>query len=114
MSYGSISVNTKTFNERAEGNYYLSTLALGDPQDHIRLRGGAIRGDGKLSFGITRRKEADVTVNGDTTRVDAVINVNVILPKDGSVTASTLDDMFTDIAEFVTSATVTEMVQGKS
>lgn len=113
MSYGTITAQTKTYSERAEGVYVLDTLNFGDPADEFRLRPGSRTKAGDYTFGVTRYVQVDVSVGGQTVRKSATVTLSVSIPDTG-VTATKIDSLATDIAEFITPTTVSEMLQGKS
>lgn len=113
MSYGDITVNTKTYEPRAAGVYSESTVTLGDPQNQFRLRApSGVSRDGLLRGSVTRVLEKDVTVGDDVERKQAVVTLQVATPP-ADFTGSDLDGLASDISEFVTADIVSSLLQGK-
>lgn len=113
MSYGSITANTVTFNERSNGRYVKAGVGFASPTDEFRLRPStAVRKDGTVDIAITRVLEKDDTVNDK--RVQAVASLTITLPKGSLFTMAEIDGLVADINSFASTATIDEMLQGKS
>jgi hypothetical protein len=114
MPYGSITVNTKTYDPRQPGVYSLTSLAFGDPADEFRIRGvQSVSKDQLLRASITRVLEKDVTTGDTSTRKQAVVTMTVAVPK-SDYTAAEIDALASDISEFLTVNTLTRLMQGES
>jgi hypothetical protein len=114
MPFGPISVNTKTFNEAGEGRYVLSTITFGDPSNYFTIKGGALTKDRKaVSAAVTRILEKDVTVNGETSRRSASVQLVMSIPPQG-FTSTEIDVLASDISEFITSAVLNRILSGES
>jgi len=67
-----------------------------------------------LSAGFVRVIEKDVTVGNDTVRKSGTISINIVIPDDGSFTASDVDSMLADISEIATVDHLNQQLTGKS
>lgn len=110
MSFSSIVTVTKTFLERAKGVYVNGAIAFGAPDDELRLRANVNKKN--PSFGIIRSRQYDVVSGTSTTRVGCNITVNISAP--AGVPAADIDVMVSEIAEFVTPATLSRLLQGEN
>lgn len=113
MPFGTITVNTKSYEPRTPGTYVLSTVNFGQPTNEFRLRGAAISKDGLLRASITRVLEKDVVVGSDTVRKQALVTLSITSPT-SDFTSSDLDALISDQSEFATGATLSRLLQGES
>lgn len=113
MPYGDITVNTRTFNPRTLGTYALSTVAFGEPSNELRIRGATRSANKRLSATVNRYVQKDVTLAGTTKRENASVSINIQVPESG-FTAAEIDAMASDLSEFLTTATITRLLQGES
>lgn len=113
MPFGTITVNTKSFEPRTPGTYVLSTVSFGQPSNEFRLRGATIGKDGLMRASIVRVLEKDVTVGSDIVRKQALVSTNIVTPA-SDFTAAELDALLSDSSEFVSSATLSRLMQGES
>lgn len=114
MPFGSITVNTKTYEPRQPGFYSLSTAVFGDPLNEFRVRGASSSSkDGILRSSVTRVFEKDVTVGSDTMRKQCVVTISIASPTAG-FTGAEIDGLASDISEFLTASTISRLMQGES
>lgn len=111
MPYSPITTTTSTFNERAKGTYVKSTVTYGAPEDELKLRPNVNKKN--PSFGLVRTKQVDFVSGSTTIRLGANITLNISVPSTGFPVAD-LDVMLTEIAEFVTPATLSRLLQGEA
>lgn len=114
MPFGDIVVNTKTYSPREPGYYMLSTVAFGSPSNEFRIRGARPSKDGYSRGSVTRYIEIDVTSGGSTVRKNALLTLSLAVPVDGSITVPVIDTAVSDISEFLTTATLSRLMQGES
>lgn len=112
MPFGTITVNTKSYDPRSVGVYSLSTLSFGNPADEFRLKGATIGKDGLYRSSVIRLFEKDVVVSGSTVRKAMLVNLGIQTSTD--FTAAEIDSRILDISEFVSSATLTRLLAGES
>lgn len=113
MPFGTITVNTKTFESRTPGSYSLSTVVFGQPNNEFRIRGASQSKDGVLRSTVTRLLEKDVVVGSDTVRRQCVVTLSVSSPPT-DFTGSEIDGLASDISEFLTASTISRLMQGES
>lgn len=113
MPFGTITVNSKTFEPRSPGYYSLDTVVFGQPSNEIRIRGAGKSSDKLLRCSITRVLEKDVVVGSDTVRKQATVVLSITTPA-SDFTGTEMDTLASDISEFVTASTVSRMLQGES
>lgn len=113
MPFGSITVNTKTFDPRTPGTYSRSTVVFGQPSDEFRIRGASSGKDGILRASITRLLEKDVVLPSGTVRRQAVVTLSITTPST-DYTGTELDGLASDISEFATATTISRLLQGES
>lgn len=113
MPFGTITVNTKSYEPRNPGVYALSTTTFGSPANEFRIRGAAGPSkDGLLRSSTTRILEKDVTVGGVSTRKQSIVTLTIAVPP-ADFTAADVDGLASDISEFLTTATITRLLQGE-
>lgn len=113
MPFGSITVNSKTFEPRQPGVYSLSTVTFGQPGNELRCTGGKLSKDGFIRGSISRLIEKDVTVGGATVRKQMVLTCSWSVPP-SDFTAAEMDGALSDISEFATTSTLSRLNQGES
>lgn len=113
MPFGTITVNTKSYDPRSPGIYSLSTVAFGDPQNEFRIRGASSSKDELLRGSVTRILEKDVVVGSDTARKQCAVTLTIAVPYKG-YTGSDVDALASDISEFLTPGVITRLLQGES
>lgn len=113
MPFGTITVNTKSYEPRQPGVYSLSTVVFGQPNNEFRISGGKQSKDGLLRGSVTRLIEKDVVVNGQNLRKQASVTLSWATPT-ADFTGSELDGLISDISEFITAATISRINQGES
>jgi len=113
MPFGTISSQTKDYTPRSSGIYSLSTTTFSSPQDEYRMRAGSVRKDNSRTAGVTRVLQKDVTVNGVTNRIQAVVSLSVTVPNGSGFTAAEVDSLALDISNFLTADTASRLLQGE-
>lgn len=113
MPFGSITVNSKTFEPRIPGVYALSTVAFGEPSNELRIRGAALSKDKVLRASITRVLEKDIGTGSDVVRKQCIVTTSVAVPVSG-FSAAELDVLMSDISEFATGTSLSRILQGES
>lgn len=113
MPYGTITVNTKTYEPRIPGTYVLSSVTFGQPTNEFRIRGAVLSKDGLLRASIVRVLEKDVVVGSDTKRKQCTVTTAITAPP-SDFTAAELDALLSDSSEFATGATLSRLLQGES
>jgi hypothetical protein len=114
MPFGTISVNSKTFNQQGEGRYGLSTLTFGDPANYFTVKGGQLNKDRTTVTGaVSRVLQKDVTIGSATQRLNASVQLVISVPKQG-FTSTEVDDLTSDINAFVTGAILDRLLSGES
>lgn len=113
MPFGSITVNSKTFDPRQLGTYSLSTVTFGQPANEFRIRGAIVGKDKLLRASTTRLLEKDVDVSGETVRKQCVVTLSIATPV-SDFTGTEIDTLVSDISEFITASTISRILQGES
>lgn len=114
MPFGTITVNTKTFNQQGEGRYGLSTLTFGNPANYFTVKGGQLNKDRTTVTGaVSRVFQKDVTVGSATERLSASVQLVISVPRQG-FTSTEIDVLVSDINEFITSANLDRVLSGES
>jgi len=113
MPFGNITVNTKTYEPRTPGTYSLSTTVFGQPLNEFRVRGAQKSKDKLLRSSVTRVYEKDVTVGTVVTRKQSVVTLNITTP-DADFSGADIDNLTSDISEFLTATIVSRLMQGES
>lgn len=111
MPFGDITAQTKVFKPRSPGVYSLSTVSFDMPSDEFRLK-GATRGNTR-SCSVSRVIQKDVTVGADIQRLGMSVSLQIQIPSNAAFTATMVDSAATDISEFLTSDTVSRLLQGE-
>lgn len=115
MPFGTISGSTaQTFEPRQPGVYARAGLTFSDPADEFRITGASNKKDGSRAGSVTRLFQVDNTVNGATTREQAVVTLSISVPSNGSVTAAKADELAADISSFLTAETMSRLLQGEA
>lgn len=113
MSFQTITAQTVDYHERSSGKYVKDGVGFADPVNEFRLRPSTtVRKDGSVDISVTRVLEKD-DVASDVYR-QAVVTLNVSLPRGDLFTMAELDSLVTDISEFVTTSNLDRMLQGES
>jgi len=112
MSFGSITAQSKTYNEADEGRYVLSTLAFGAPDDSFTVRGANPSQD-PLRCSVSRTLQKDVVSGSDTVRKRVTATLNIVVPAAG-FTATEIDSLVADLNEFISVSNLTALLMGKS
>lgn len=112
MPFGALTLNTATYNPRKDGVYVLSTVTFGDPSNELRIY-PALKPDknGALRATIVRVTEKE---DAEDKRFPALVTVSVAIPDNGLFTAADVDGMLDDISDFVTTDTITRVLQGEA
>lgn len=113
MPFGDIISQSKTYSPRSPGYYVDNTLSFGDPLNEYRIKGATESRDGLLRSTTTRVLQKDVTVEGETQRLQASVQLLIAVPQSG-FTAAELDSLAEDISTFFTAGTITRLLQGES
>lgn len=113
MTFNPISVNSKTYGLRAPGSYVLSTAVFSDPLNEFRIRAGSKTKAGEYTFGVTRYLQKDVTEGSAVVRKNATVTISVSLPATGFSVAD-VDGLASDLSEFLTTETISRLLQGES
>lgn len=115
MSFGTITVGTKTYQERQPGTYVDSTLTFASPNSDIRTKGASPKNKvNPLTASVLRRLEKDVTVGAAIVRKSSTIQVVLSAPQDATFTNAEIAAMVTDLATFLTAANISRLLQGES
>jgi hypothetical protein len=112
-AFSPIVAQTISYTGTSPGEYSKAGLAFGSPRDIFRVRPGSARKDGMLTAAVTRIKEKDVTVNGDTVRVTNICTTNWLSSPGGHFTAAESVSLLTDIAAFSTATNLNDLFLGK-
>lgn len=112
MPFGSITTNSKTFNETQPGYYQLSTLAFGDPDNSIVVR-GAVKGAPLPRVSVTRSLGKNLTIDGKTVPAKAAATFSFVVPPNG-FTAAELATLRADLDGFLTEGNISAMLLGRS
>lgn len=113
MSFGTITIDTRVFNETSPGVYRLSTLAFGAPDDSFTIRPNATPKANPARFSISRVRQIDVVENGKTTRETMTSTTSFVMPQKG-FTMLDADNADNDLAAFITVANLNAIAQGRS
>lgn len=113
MPFGTITVNSATYEPRQPGIYSKSGLTFDAPSNELRIR-GASRSGKVLSAGVTKVLQKDVSTPSGTVRKTLPVTLSFQLEPDSSFTAADIDSAAIDISEFLTPATISRMLQGES
>lgn len=113
MPFGTIVSQTKNYAPRSPGVYSLDTLTFGDPSDEYRISGASLGRDKLLRASVTRLKQIDLVVGSETVRKQLTVTLAISTPSSG-FTAAEIDSLAEDISVFLTSNTVTRLMQGES
>lgn len=111
MSYTPIVTTTSTFVERSRGVYIRDSVQFGQPSNSLRIRPNTQVKNPSLS--IVRSKQVDVPSGAATLRIGANVSVTISVPAAGFPIAD-LDVMLTEIAEFITAASLSRLLQGEA
>jgi hypothetical protein len=111
MSF-TITAQTKSYVERDDSHYVESTLSFGAPDNSFIIRGANPKSN-PVRASVSRVLQKDVTVDGSTTRKSATVTIGIVTPLT-DFTSAELDSLVTDIAEFITASTISELLMGKS
>lgn len=113
MPFGTITVNSATYDPRQPGHYSKTDVTFGAPPNEFRVRGATQSKDGVLRGSVTRLLEKDASVGDDTVRKQCVVTITVATPS-ADFTSSEIDGMISDISEFLTPNTLSRVLQGES
>lgn len=113
MPFGTITANTKSYEPRMPGVYVLSTVVFGQPTNEFRIKGASLSKDGLLRASVIRVLEKDVVVSGTTVRKQCSFAGSFVTPV-SDFTAAELDSLASDLDVFITSATLSRLMQGES
>lgn len=113
MAFNTITVGARTYNSIGLGEYSLSTLTFGSPQDRFKISPARKSGkDGPVQFSVTRVIEKDITVGTVVTRKRASVTVQFSYP-DG-FTAVEGDSYLNDIDSFLDVSNINRLLLGES
>lgn len=114
MPFGPISANAKTFNQSGDGRYMLSTVTFGQPANYFVVKGGSPNKDRSvITAAVSRVLEKDVTVNGVTSRRQAIVQTVITVPLAG-YTSTEVDGLLSDNDVFLTPAILDRVMNGES
>jgi len=114
MPFGPITVLSKTFNQSGDGRYMRNSVTFGQPHDYFTIKGGSLTKDRQnISAAVSRILEKDITVNGNTSRRSASVQLVIQVPSSG-FTSADIDSMTAEISEFVTQAITDRLMSGES
>lgn len=111
MSFGTLTLSGADFEPRQPGYYSHAGTDFSSPDNYIKIRGGSRRADGNLSAGINRVIEVEDAVTGET--YTSVVSINLIVPDNGTVNATTLEGHISQLHAFLTAGNISDMLQGK-
>jgi len=111
MPFGDITAQTKVYKPRSPGIYSLSTVSFDQPGDEFRLK-GATRGNTR-SCSVTRIVQKDITVGSDIQRLGMSVSLQIQIPSNAAFTATMVDSAAADISEFLSSDTISRLLQGE-
>lgn len=112
MSFGTITIGTKSFNNVGAGIYSRSTLAYGDPSDMIKISPGSRSKSGVTSATVSRHIEKDVTVSGVVSRRKMSVIVQIVAP--GGFSSTEVDAALDELDTFVTATNINDILLGRS
>lgn len=113
MPFGTITVQTKSYEPRIPGVYELSTVSFGEPSDRFTIRGATPSKDGLVRGSITRVLEKDVTISGQIVRSSMNVTLSFTIPQ-SNFSASDIDYRVEDISSFLTASVLSRILQGES
>lgn len=113
MSLGSITVDSLTYNETADGVYRLSTLNFGDPDNSIVIRPNVNPKADPARFSVSHVRQVDVVVNGKTERKTMTHTQSYVIPLAG-FTSLVADESSSRIAAFLTPVIINGILQGRA
>lgn len=113
MPFGTITVGSDNYEPRSPGVYSKSTVAYNDPRNEFRIK-GSVSAKGNRVASVQRIIEKDVTVNGVTTRYGSTVSLQITTSPVGGLTSTEADSAVADISTFLTSGTVSRLLQGES
>lgn len=113
MPFGTITVGASTYDPRTPGTYSKTGVTYDQPSNEFRIRGASF---GKVSgsASVQRFMQKDVTVGGALERRSCTVTLQISIPKLGGFSPVELDDLATDIATFISTNTVSRLLQGES
>lgn len=110
MPFGVLTLGSATFNPRKEGHYVESTVAFGDPNNYLVVRPVSFNKD-VARIAISRVLEKDVTVGSAELRQMATVTMTINATV--NFTAAELDALAADLSSFITSDTLSRVLQGE-
>jgi hypothetical protein len=114
MPFAPIIVNTKTFLQSGDGRYMNDSVAFGDPADYFTVKGGSLNKDRRaITAAVSRVLEKDVTVGTGTERRQISVQLIIQSPTQG-FTSTDVDDLASDISEFLDVTTLNRLLGGES
>jgi len=111
MPFGTITAQTLTYDPRSPGTYTRTTVGFGQPDNSFIVRGASVN-NGVYRASVSKILQKDVTVNGSTVRRTSTFTSSWVTTAD--FTAAEIDSQASDVAEFLTSTTITRINQGES
>lgn len=114
MPFGTLTINTVSYEPRQPGIYQKAGATFNSPTDEFRLRPAVSAGkDGKLRASVSRIFEKDVTLpSGAVERDQLVVTTNVTTS--ARFTPAEIDARASDISEFITSVVLNRLLTGES
>jgi len=110
MSFGTITTASGNYVERLPGTYVKDSVTFGSPENELRIRPNSNKKTPSLA--VSRYKQSDYDNGTTTIRVNATASLQISLPAEG-FSLSDIDSMVADIAEFISSANLSRMLQGE-
>lgn len=113
MAFGQLVIGAKTYNSVGPGEYMLSTINWGQPQDLIKLSPGK-RANAKAptTFALTHILEKDITVGTEVIRRRMSTNLQVNLAEGFTMTES--DNGILLLSDLATVAFLNRLAMGES
>lgn len=111
MPFGTITSRSSTYEPRDVGVYSKTGTTFSSPDDSYIVR-GATKGSDVLRASVSRVLQKDVVVGGATKRLSATVTLSIVTPP-SDFTPAELDDLATDLSNFVSADTVSRMLLGE-
>lgn len=113
MPFGTITAQTLDYASRGGGRYVRSNLAFGSPDNSFLIRPVTNLKADPIRAAVSRILQKDITVSGNTVRKTATVTLSFVVPS-SDFTATEVDSLTTDLSEFITSTTLTQLFMGDS
>lgn len=113
MPFGTIVAQTLNYAPRADGQYVLSSLQFGQPDNSFVIRAASLKAN-PARCSVSRVLQKDVVEGGSTVRHSATVTVSIVCPNSAVFTPTELSNLVTDAEVFITPDTVSRMLMSES